>query len=178
MADPAELERRVAELTRELAAAKAELERLAPTDPLTGVASRRVMDERLTAETARVHRYGGTIALVFADIDGDPPGDEVLRATAKVLRGCVRETDLVARYGGELFAILLPHTAARDALVFVDRLRRLLAGQPQAVTMSFGVAEHTVGKEPSKLVAATAAALDRAKLSGGNRVEVHRPAVG
>jgi diguanylate cyclase (GGDEF)-like protein len=169
MADKAELERQVAELTRELQAARAEIERLSPTDALTGVASRRVMDERLAAEAARVHRYGGSVALVFANIHAEAAGDAVLLATARVLRGSARETDLVARYAGGLFAILLPHTAAKDAQVFVDRVRRQLASQPGGATLSFGVAEHTVGKEPSKLIAAAAAALDRAKPGGSEK---------
>lgn len=163
MSEKAELQRQIAELTRELETVREELKRLAAVDALTGVASRRVMDERLAAEAARVHRYGGVVSLVFAEIDGESPGEEVMRSTGRLLRGSVRETDLVARYNAELFAIMLPHTSARDALVFIARLRRLLASQPQSLTMSFGVAEHTVGKEPSKLVAGAAAALDQAK---------------
>ena len=168
MSEKAELQRQIAELTRELETVREELKRLAAVDALTGVASRRVMDERLAAEAARVHRYGGVVSLVFADIDGESPGEEVMRSMGRLLRGSVRETDLVARYNAELFAIMLPHTAAKDARLFVERLRRVLASQPELpaggrVTMSFGIAEHSVGKEPSKLVAAAAAALDQAK---------------
>jgi diguanylate cyclase (GGDEF)-like protein len=180
----AELETRVAERTRELREANEELARLVTVDPLTGVGNRRLFDDVLAREVARVQRYSGTLSLVFADIDrfkrindqhGHAAGDEVIRNIAGTLQRCARETDLVVRYGGEEFGILLPGTPAQAAALFAERARRAVAGQPhrvsgEHVTVSFGVAELRPGMTQAGLVAEADAALYRAKDAGRDRV--------
>ena len=186
----AELEGRVAERTRALEQANAELGRLATVDALTGVGNRRLFDRTLASEASRVGRYGGALALVLADLDhfkrindvhGHAAGDEQLRAVGGVLRDCARASDLVARYGGEEFAILLPHTDAAQALQFAERVRRALARQAgpagERVTASFGVAQLGPEGDVAQLVAAADAALYRAKAEGRDRV-VAAPAIG
>ena len=179
-----ELEARVAERTRELRQANEELARLATVDPLSGVGNRRLFDDVLAREVARVHRYGGSLSLVFVDIDrfkrindrhGHTAGDDVIRNIAGTLQRCARETDLVVRYGGEEFGVLLPGTPAQAATQFAERARRAIAGQPQRaggepVTASFGIAELVPGMTPAGLVAEADAALYRAKDAGRNRV--------
>jgi diguanylate cyclase (GGDEF)-like protein len=180
----AELEARVAERTRELREANEELARLVTVDALSGVGNRRLFDDALAREVARVQRYGGTLSLVFADIDhfkrindrhGHAAGDEVIRSVAATLQRCARETDLVVRYGGEEFGILLPGTPAAAAARYAERARRAVAGQPhpaigERVTVSCGVAELRPGTDPAGLVAEADAALYRAKHAGRDQV--------
>lgn len=112
----------------------AQVQALAVTDPLTGVANRRAFERGLAREMARAQRYGTPLALVIADIDsfkeyndtfGHPAGDERLKAIAQLLKNNVRDLDMVARYGGEEFAILLPHTDKAGAVALAERLRTL-----------------------------------------------------
>lgn len=112
----------------------AQVQALAVTDPLTGLANRRAFDRGLAREMARAQRYGTPLALVIADIDsfkeyndtfGHPAGDERLKAIAQLLKNNVRDLDMVARYGGEEFAILLPHTDKAGAVALAERLRTL-----------------------------------------------------
>ncbi|MDZ5457384.1 diguanylate cyclase [Azohydromonas lata] len=136
-----------------------ELERLARTDALTGLANRRVFDERLSAECQRALRGGRPLALLLLDVDhfkayndchGHPAGDACLREVASALRlGGLRPDDVVARYGGEEFALLLPETDAAGAAAVAARVMQVLrhralphAGSAVAphVTASVGVA--------------------------------------
>ena len=123
-AQQAELERRVAERTRELEEANARLAELAAFDALSGAANRRNFDQALSAEALRSHRYGRPLAVILADIDrfknvndshGHAAGDDVIRGLAATLAANCRSSDLVARYGGEEFAVLLPETRAEQA---------------------------------------------------------------
>ena len=182
-AQHAQLERRVAERTRELEHANALLGQLATVDALSGAANRRSFDEALVAETARSLRYGRPLSLVLADIDrfknindahGHAAGDDVIRGFAKTLEDNVRGSDLVARYGGEEFAVLLPETAAEDALELAERLRRAVEnasyGTAGPVTASFGVAGLAAEGTSAELLDAADRALYRAKQEGRNRV--------
>lgn len=180
----AELLARVAARTRELQQANERLERLATVDALTGVGNRRLFDDMLNSECARVARYGGKVSLVLADIDhfkrindthGHTGGDQVIQAVAHTLVVCARDVDIVARYGGEEFAVLLPQTSRAQAVHFAERARRAVAEQAEpplgeAVTLSFGVAELPPGGTAGQLLAAADAALYRAKGTGRNRV--------
>ena len=112
------------------------VERQASTDGLTDLANRRHFEEALAAEISRAERFGGTIALVLADLDdfkqvndqyGHQTGDDVLRAFADILRETVRDIDMAARYGGEEFAVLLPQTDLDGAERLAERVRETMS---------------------------------------------------
>ena len=165
------------------------LERQAVTDGLTELPNRRQFEESLAGELLRVERFGGTLALIVADLDdfkrvndryGHLAGDEVLRVFADVLRDTVREIDVPARYGGEEFAVLLPQTSLDDAEQVAERIRSKLAeraieaspGLAVRVTASFGVAAFPDASSEEELLAAADRALYEAKAAGKNVVAV------
>lgn len=109
-----------------------ETQRLARTDPLTGLANRRTFERRLEEEIVRVRRYEHPLSLLMADLDhfkayndtyGHQVGDAMLQQVAELLQGAVRETDLVARYGGEEFVILLPETPPDGVRAVAEKIR-------------------------------------------------------
>jgi diguanylate cyclase (GGDEF)-like protein len=163
------------------------VERQAVTDGLTELANRRQFEQALAGEISRAERFGGTLALILADLDdfkqvndryGHQAGDEVLRTFASVLKETVRDVDLPSRYGGEEFAVLLPQTDMDGAENLAERLRQSVAERPMttqpgalvAVTASFGVASFPDASTPAALFAAADEALYRAKAAGKNRV--------
>ena len=163
------------------------VERQANTDGLTELPNRRHFEEALESEISRAERFGGSLALILADLDdfkqvndhyGHQAGDEVLQTFADILRTTVREIDLPARYGGEEFAVLLPQTDLEGAHELAERLRRALAARPMAthpgglvaVTASFGVAAFPDAPTPAALFASADEALYRAKHAGKNCV--------
>jgi len=167
----------------------AQVQELAATDGLTGLANRRTFDEALTAELGRAGRYPYPISLVILDIDsfkqyndtyGHPAGDERLKAIANLLRTHVREPDLSARYGGEEFALLLPHTKKEGALTLAERIRAAAeadapphpGGAPvSGYTLSLGVATYPDdAPTPEALLLAADNAELAAKRAGKNRV--------
>ncbi|MER7278868.1 diguanylate cyclase [Dactylosporangium sp. NPDC000244] len=185
----ASLERKVAERTEALEAANERLALLSITDPLTGLANRRKFTDGLGEEWRRAARNHGTLAVAMIDIDhfklyndhfGHPGGDACLRKVAGALRRTVRATDLVARLGGEEFAVVLPDTDLTCACVAAERLRAAIEelGEPHlrtgpgVVTVSVGVAAARPGGEgePEELVEAADVALYEAKREGRNRV--------
>jgi diguanylate cyclase (GGDEF)-like protein len=174
--------------TRELKAANQRLEDLSIHDGLTGLHNYREFRRRLAAEVERALRYDRPLSLLLFDIDhfkavndtfGHLAGDEVLRTLAAMVRGAVRPTDQVARYGGDEFAILLAETPGSGALVMAERVRALLAsralpvtaGQAIAITVSIGVATFPKdAKSEDRLIGAADEALYAAKQVGRNRV--------
>jgi len=194
--DVSELVRREAELSlanEKLSELNAELAELSITDSLTGLANRRAFDARLVDEVSRAVRHGTPLALLIVDVDhfkryndryGHAAGDDCLKAVAAVLRASAgRPTDLVARVGGEEFALLLPHEAGRGALALAQRCLRALdaeaiphADSPVApqVTVSIGVADlwGCGMRDPAALFAAADAALYAAKGQGRHRAVV------
>lgn len=178
--------RRLAEQLGEAAELRGELERLAREDPLTGAANRR---EFLSVLAAQLADRRGTVAVVVSDLDrfkaindghGHPIGDAVLVSVVAALRRVVRDQDVVARIGGEEFAVVLSgldDTGAADA---ADRMRRAVVEQsPEGfegrVTASFGVALHEPGESVESLLARADAAMYRAKRAGGNAVVAAEP---
>lgn len=173
---------------RNLEALNAELERLATSDPLTGIANRRAFRDRANAEIRRLGRYGGTDVLMMLDIDhfkrvndthGHDAGDEVLRQFTARVSGCLRATDLFGRLGGEEFGILALESDMQSGAVLANRLLQAVRGSPVpwngqeiAMTVSVGLSE-VRGAETSidALIARADEALYRAKRSGRNRVD-------
>jgi len=164
------------------------VERQALVDGLTGLANRRQCEETLAAEFARVERFGGSLAVVVADLDwfkdvndlhGHPGGDNVLREFALLLQETVRDVDLAGRWGGEEFILALPGTDLAGGAQLAERVRVALAarlilaadGTPVPVTASFGVAAIPPARTALELVAAADAAMYQAKRAGKNRVE-------
>jgi two-component system cell cycle response regulator len=168
-----------------------ELESLSRTDPLTGAGNRRAFDEALTHEVARAKRHGQALGLMMLDIDhfkrindahGHPGGDEVLRAVGAILRSTLREGDVLFRYGGEEFAVLLPYAAAAGASAAAERMIRAIAAKTirvgaadVQVTASAGVASLAATDDGAKLVGRADAALYEAKNAGRDRVHDGRP---
>jgi diguanylate cyclase (GGDEF)-like protein len=164
------------------------VEHQALVDGLTGLANRRHAEEVLATEVARAERFGGPVALVLADLDGfkdvndrhgHPTGDVALREFADVLRETVRDVDLVSRWGGEEFLLVLPGTDGGGAVQLAERVRRTLRdrvlvgpdGSPIVLTSSFGVASFPEASSPDKLVFQADRALYEAKRNGKDRVE-------
>jgi ATP-binding cassette ChvD family protein len=170
-----------------------QLKTAARTDAKTGLLNAATWQREADAEVARAQRRGEQVAVLLADVDyfkkvndthGHLTGDEVLRALATELRRQVRESDLVGRFGGEEFVILLPGTAPEEACRIAERLRRgaslvqiLAAGAVVGVTISVGVAvSGSQGQDLFELLAAADLALYRAKNTGRDRVCLYDPA--
>ena len=161
------------------------LSKKAMIDALTGLWNRAYLDQRVLAELALSRRHQRPLACIMADLDhfktindrfGHHFGDVVLRAVARALQESCRTEDIVCRYGGEEFALLLPNTAAVGALELADRLHRAVEtvsfepdGTEVKVTCSFGVAE-LHGEQPPSLLELADTALYRAKHQGRNQV--------
>lgn len=163
------------------------LQDLARTDPLTQLRNRRAAMETAQREAARVARGAGPLAVLIADVDhfkqindthGHETGDEALKAIARVLHEGVREVDLVARWGGEEFLILLPGTEVAEAMAVAERLRTAVqqlhvgsaAGQPVSLAMTVGVDLLTPGDTFEPVLARADRALYAGKQAGRNRV--------
>ncbi len=162
----------------------ARLEALAVRDELTGLFNRRKLNEMLAHEVALAHRHGHALSLVIFDLDhfkkvndtcGHQTGDAVLRESAARAARQVRATDTLARWGGEEFCLVLPHTGLTAAAGVAEKVRCAFADAPfacpQPVTASFGAAELRPDETPERLAARADGALYRAKEQGRNRVE-------
>ncbi|MDZ4201653.1 MAG: sensor domain-containing diguanylate cyclase [Gallionella sp.] len=163
------------------------------TDPLTGVNNRRYFESRFHEEISHARRHLQPLACMFLDIDkfkhindslGHLAGDEVLRNVARLIKSQLRGNDVLARFGGEEFVVLLPQTARGPACEIAERIRAMLAANPLQplpgkslpVTISIGVAMLSADQpddDPAtakRLINAADAALYQAKESGRNRV--------
>jgi len=164
------------------------VKQLAYLDGLTGIFNRRFFEMRIVEELDRARRFGTPMAVVMADIDqfkklndefGHLLGDEVLRQVSSLFHQNLRKIDVVCRYGGEEFALLLTQTSAQQAVTVAEKLRRLVEGWqfpgvPRTVTISAGVAvfpDHGAGRD--ELIRAADNALYFAKQSGRNRVSLN-----
>ncbi|MDD9965980.1 MAG: diguanylate cyclase [Myxococcales bacterium] len=171
------------------AAAVARLEALATTDGLTGCYNKRYFHEEMQSRLQAAQRFGRCVSLIIADIDhfksvndtyGHATGDVVIRELGALLKRLARETDVVARFGGEEFCILCEETDAEGAANLAERVREELAGKvfetelgKLTVTCSLGVATYPDhGRDKRSLFDAADRALYVAKGSGRNRVEV------
>ena len=158
---------------------------LAYRDGLTGVFNRRYFETRLIEEITRAARYGSGVSVLMVDLDhfkkvndqfGHMLGDDVLRTVSNIFLRTLRKVDVVCRYGGEEFAIILPATPGGSAYIVADKLRRAVAGAEHPgvsvpVTISAGVAEFPAnGITRDDIVRAADAALYKAKQSGRNQI--------
>jgi len=176
---------------QELLRANLELRRLTHSDGLTGLSNRRYLDEFLSAEWKRAERERTEVSLLMIDVDyfkpyndtyGHVAGDNVLRSVATTIRREIRQPrDLVARFGGEEFAVVLPGTGSAGARLLAEKMRRDVAGLAlphvgsavsEHLTISIGVATLTPapGLAETALIEEADAALYRAKRDGRNRV--------
>ena len=152
---------------------------LSLSDPLTGIANRRLLDMMLDRSLARSKRYGEPLSVVMVDIDyfkkfndthGHVEGDRLLCQVAKLFAGEIRQTDLVARYGGEEFLIMLPDANLDNGSIKAERIRKLIADTTK-VTISLGVACYQDGiKDKEDLINRADKALYAAKEAGRNQV--------
>ncbi len=171
---------------RELASAYSQAEKLSQIDSLTGLANRRAMMESLNSEQARSARTGRSFSLIMADIDkfkqvndryGHACGDEVLVKISKKLQEAFRKQDMISRWGGEEFLILLPETFHQDAVRVAEKTRVFMAetpvlwkGRSLSITLTFGVSEGG-GIPVDDAVRMADKALYKGKRNGRNRVE-------
>jgi diguanylate cyclase (GGDEF)-like protein len=157
---------------------------MAYQDGLTGLLNYRAFDEMLKAELDRASRYDTIFSIMMIDIDyfkrvndgyGHPVGDVVLKTLADNLKCCVRKSDRVFRYGGEEFAIILPHTGLKKAKKLANRIRLMVDKTSFIgglhITVSIGIGQYSDGHTPGDLVKQVDKGLYRAKKKGRNKVE-------
>jgi diguanylate cyclase (GGDEF)-like protein len=158
------------------------------TDPLTGCLNRRALESRLRAEWRQAKRRNSTVCVLAIDLDhfkeindtrGHPIGDVVLQELAGIMKATARDTDAVARYGGDEFVIVLPDTGWEGALTFAERMRRKVDeftfGAETAeirLTISVGVALARGNDpiSPEMLLHEADRSLYKAKSAGRNRI--------
>lgn len=164
-------------------------------DPLTGLLNRNVLYERMDEELSRARRFGEVLGVAIVDIDrfkrindqfGHVAGDQVLREIAACLKKNMRGSDVLARFGGDEFVVLLPHTSREGAAIALERLRKSATcnstvpaaeGGPETVTLSMGVAFSTpeTSLTATQLIEEADRALYRAKEAGRNRMAAAEP---
>lgn len=171
------------------------LDHLAHHDALTGLPNRLLFSDRLTQRLAQARRTGKSLSVMFIDLDGfkeindtlgHKVGDELLKAVAQRLRACLRDTDTLARMGGDEFTVILGEGGERDETYTVAR--RILGafaqpfelqGRPHSISGSMGISSYpSDGNDVEALVRNADAAMYRAKERGGNRFEVYSESVG
>lgn len=160
---------------------------LANTDELTGLLNRRHMEAILRDQIEHIHRYGGNMTLILADIDkfksindqyGHICGDKVLQEVSDILTDKLRKTDWICRWGGEEFLLLLTNTDLRGASIAAEKLRSAIEARPIRydsfefnITATFGMAEYQTGDQINQTIALADAMLYQGKRLGRNRVE-------
>lgn len=165
------------------------LERLSVTDPLTGLYNRRFQGRRMEEELSRSSRQGLSLTVMLIDLDnfkmyndlcGHVAGDRALKKVADILRESVREMDVVTRYGGEEFCVILPSTSKKESLFVAERIRREVESEGfpgeenlprRSLTASIGIASYPEdGNSTTALINSADIALYRAKAEGRNRI--------
>jgi len=169
-----------------------EIRRLIITDELTEIYNHRHFIRELTHEVDKANRYHTSFSLLFVDIDnfkdfndrfGHLEGDNLLKSVADLIKKVVRSPDLIFRYGGEEYTVLMPSTELNQALVVAERLCRTVAETSFCVyvqtkpievhkTLSIGVAEFSPGDDANLMIKKADQAMYRAKNLGKNRVEI------
>lgn len=155
-------------------------------DALTGLPNREAYQQRLDQEVHRLQRYGNKLSLMVCDIDlfkrindnyGHLAGDKVLKIIAKSLQVNLRDSDFIARFGGEEFVCLMPETSKDDAKMVAEKLRKKIESspfnfkkEPVQITISFGISEFAEGDNADDVFERADKALYKAKESGRNQV--------
>lgn len=165
-------------------------QRFAMTDALTGLHNRGWLDDAFDREIKRSKRDELSLALIMIDVDkfkdfndtyGHLAGDQVLIAVGNAIRSPLRPNDLVARFGGEEFSVLLPETSIENAEIIANRLRENVSKtdpgvvdgkQLPAVTISLGISDGRAGYDLETMIASADVAMYHAKQNGRNRVEI------
>jgi diguanylate cyclase (GGDEF)-like protein len=168
---------------------RARLTAQAASDPLTGLANHRTLQEQLTSEVARAGRHGLPLSVAVIDIDhfkqindsrGHDAGDETLVGVAQCLESLARTEDTLARVGGDEFAWILPEANSDQALVAVERARRMITQtlpESYRVTVSAGICDTSVSPDPAQLIRLADGALYWSKAHGRNQCWIYDPAV-
>lgn len=177
------LEKELIEYQRSLQQINVMLEQQATTDSLTGLRNRQFLDKQLGQEISRGERYQTPMAFVMFDIDhfkaindrfGHLAGDEVLKALGAIVEKAIRNLDVLARWGGEEFVVLLPGSTFEPAMQTAEKLRRLIETHPfainETITCSFGVSQYRPGDTPEMITNRADDALYAAKAAGRNVV--------
>lgn len=170
------------------------LEQLSVTDPLTELYNRRFLEKRMHEELNRCMRQSQPLTVMLIDLDhfkcyndscGHMDGDTALKKTSRILRSCVREMDVVTRFGGEEFCILLPGTSKEEAMFVAERIRQGIEHEPikgeellpgGRLTASIGLASFPDdGTTANTLIHAADVALYQAKNGGRNRTTIFQP---
>ena len=177
---------------KEIETSNARLKEFSFTDEVTGLYNRRFFSIRLEEEVSRFRRFNHPVAVVLLDLDGfkavndelgHGAGDETLRGMAEILLKHSRGINVICRYGGDEFAILLVETSKAGARLYADRIRFVLPtfrfSHGRRITASFGIASLPEDVTPSadELIQAADEALYAAKRAGKNRVSVHEDIV-
>ena len=172
---------------REIETSSARLKEFSFKDEVTGLYNRRFFSIRLEEEVSRYRRFSHPVSVVLLDLDGfkavnddlgHVAGDETLRGVAEILLRHSRGINVICRYGGDEFAVLLVETSKAGAWLYADRIRSMLTNHRFAhgrqITASFGIAAlpEDVAPSPDELIRASDEALYSAKRAGKNRVSV------
>jgi len=189
-----ELQQLVKARTKELTAAKAELDLISRTDTLTGLLNRRDFDERAENEIARVNRGHGAFSVILVDVDhfqqindgfGHATGDLLLAHVAGILGERTRRQDLIGRWAGEEFILLLPDTTIEGAMLLGEKIRWSIEngdysayGGPRNLTATLGVTMFRPGETLEEALHRAELAVTEGKSSGRNRVVRRAPPVG
>jgi diguanylate cyclase (GGDEF)-like protein len=187
-ADVNEYARRLDTAYKELESTSAQLKEFSFKDEVTGLYNRRFFSIRLEEEVSRYRRFNHPVSVVLLDLDGfkavndelgHAAGDETLRAMAEILLKQSRGINVICRYGGDEFAVLLVETSKGGARLYADRIRYVLStwnfSHGRRVTASFGIASLPEDVPPAadELIRAADEALYAAKRAGKNRVSMH-----
>src|SRR5678816_147800 len=187
-ADVNEYARRLDTAYKDLESTSAQLKEFSFKDEVTGLYNRRFFSIRLEEEVSGYRRFNHPVAVVLLDLDGfkeindelgHAAGDETLRGMAEILLKYSRGINVICRYGGDEFAVLLVETSKGGARLYADRIRYVLPGfhfvHGRRVTASFGIASlpEDVTPAPDALIRAADEALYAAKRAGKNRVSVY-----
>jgi diguanylate cyclase (GGDEF)-like protein len=190
--DVNEYARRLDAAYKELESTSAQLKEFSFKDEVTGLYNRRFFSIRLEEEVSRYRRFNHPVSVVLLDLDGfkavndelgHAAGDETLRAMAEILLKQSRGINVICRYGGDEFAVLLVETSKSGARLYADRIRYVLStwtfAHGRRITASFGIASlpEDVAPAADELIRAADEALYAAKRAGKNRVSVHEDVV-